>query len=130
MAIPSGNEIARPFLPSRDFEKSAAFYTALGFRKVLEDEEIAVFVAGASSFILQRYYEQAWAENCMMQLLVDDVDAWFAHLESLDLAGTFGVLPPRPPELQPWGLRVSFVWDPSGVLWHVAERRRTSSPPA
>ncbi len=23
--------------------------------------------------------------------------------------------------LQPWGLKVGFVFDPSGVLWHVAE---------
>lgn len=30
---------------------------------------------------------------------------------------------PKPPELQPWGLRVSYVVDPSGILWHVAQRR-------
>jgi hypothetical protein len=32
---------------------------------------------------------------------------------------------PRLPNLlQPWGLRVAYVVDPSGVLCHVAERRK------
>ena len=30
---------------------------------------------------------------------------------------------PKPPTMQPWGLRIAYVIDPSGVLWHVAERR-------
>jgi len=59
----------------------------------------------------------------MMQLMVDDLDAWWAHIEALDLPTAFDVQPPRPPELQPWGLRVAYLVDPSGVLWHVAERR-------
>jgi uncharacterized glyoxalase superfamily protein PhnB len=25
--------------------------------------------------------------------------------------------------VQPWGLKVAYVFDPAGVLWHVAERR-------
>jgi len=42
---------------------------------------------------------------------------------ALDLSGKFGVQTPRVPALQPWGLRVAYVFDPSGVLWHVAQRR-------
>jgi hypothetical protein len=130
MAIPTGTEVARPFLPAKDFDLSTAFYEALGFAKVLDDGEVGIFTAGATSFIVQRYYQQAWAENCMMQLLVDDVDTWWAHIEALDLPGTFGVRAPKPPKLQPWGLHVAFVFDPSGVLWHVAERKPRSAPPA
>ncbi len=59
----------------------------------------------------------------MMQLLVDDVDVWWTHLTSLDLPKNFGVPAPKAPALQPWGLRVAFLVDPSGVLWHVAQRR-------
>jgi uncharacterized glyoxalase superfamily protein PhnB len=29
----------------------------------------------------------------------------------------------KKPALQPWGLRVGYLVDPSGVLWHLAERR-------
>jgi uncharacterized glyoxalase superfamily protein PhnB len=122
MAIPSGSEIARPFLPSKDFECSKAFYEALGFQKLL-DSDVAIFAAGPSSFILQRYYQKDWAENFMMQLMVDDLDAWWSHIEALDLPGAFGVAPPRAPAMQSWGLRVAYVFDPCGVLWHVAQRR-------
>jgi predicted enzyme related to lactoylglutathione lyase len=121
-AIPTGTELARPFLPSRDFDRSKRFYEAFGFTKVL-DSEVAIFNAGSGGFILQRGYAKEWAENCMMQLMVDDLDAWWEHLESLDLPTRFGVQPPKAPAMQPWGLRVAYVYDPCGVLWHVAQRR-------
>ena len=122
MAIPSGTEAARPFVPAKDFAASRAFYEALGFTKLL-DSEVAIFAIAGTSFILQQFYVEEHAGNFMMQLMVDDLDAWWAHIESLDLAGRFGVRPPTPPAVQPWGLRLCYVVDPAGVLWHVAERR-------
>jgi catechol 2,3-dioxygenase-like lactoylglutathione lyase family enzyme len=118
--IPSGTELARPFLPAKDFDVSKRFYEALGFEKLL-DSEVAIFRLGSSQFILQRYYLEG--ANHMMQLMVDDLDEWWAHIEGLDLAAAFGVQPPRAPAMQPWGIRVAYVVDPSGVLWHVGERR-------
>jgi uncharacterized glyoxalase superfamily protein PhnB len=59
----------------------------------------------------------------MMQLMVDDLDAWWSHIDALGLRERFGVSSPRPPAMQPWGLRVAYVIDPAGVLWHIAERR-------
>jgi catechol 2,3-dioxygenase-like lactoylglutathione lyase family enzyme len=120
--IPAGTELVRPFVPAKDFDLSKRFYEALGFEKVL-DGEVAIFRVGFGSFILQRYYQKDWAENFMMQLMVDDLDAWWKHMNALNLASQFGVPPPKPPAMQPWGLRVAYVVDPSGVLWHVAERR-------
>ena len=120
--IPTGTELARPFLPAQDFELSKRFYEAVGFEKLL-DGEVAIFCVGGSGFILQRFYEKALAENFMMQLMVDALDAWWTHLQSLDLPQKFGVRMLRAPALQPWGLRVSYLADPSGVLCHVAERR-------
>ena len=117
-----GTELARPFLPAKDFEVSKSFYEALGFEKLL-DGEVAIFRVGGGGFILQRYYQKEWAENFMMQLIVDDLDAWWTHLEQLDLPGRFGVQPPKPPAMQPWGLRTAYVYDPAGVLWHVCQRR-------
>lgn len=120
-ATPTGTELARPFLPARDFALSKRFYAALGFETLL-DGEVAIFAVGTGSFILQNYYRPQWAENCMMQLMVDDLDAWWRHIQALDLPARFGVAPAKPPALQPWGLRVAYVYDPSGVLWHVTER--------
>jgi predicted enzyme related to lactoylglutathione lyase len=121
IGIPTGTEMVRPFLPTRDFELSKRFYETLGFQKIL-DGEVAIFRAGAGAFILKRFYQKEWAENFMMQIMVDDLDAWWAHINSLDLS-PFGVQPPRPPAMQPWGLRVAYLTDPCGVLWHVAQRR-------
>lgn len=120
--MPTGKELVRPFMPAKDFDLSKHFYEALGFEKVL-DSEVAIFNAGSGGFILQRAYQKEWAENFMMQLMVDDLDGWWSHILSLDLANRFGVTPPRAPAMQPWGLRVAYVYDPTGVLWHVAERR-------
>jgi predicted enzyme related to lactoylglutathione lyase len=113
--------LARAFLPTRDFEQSKLFYEALGFTKVL-DGEVAIFNAGSGGFILQRHWAQGWAENCMMQLMVDDLDAFWARIEALDLPGRFGTRL-RGPKLEPWGLREVHVIDPAGVLWHIAQRR-------
>jgi uncharacterized glyoxalase superfamily protein PhnB len=120
MPIPSGKEAARPFVPAEDFEKSKAFYRALGFT-VLLDSEVAIFGIGSTSFILQKFHQED--HNFMMQLMVDDLDGWWAHIQSLDLPAKFGVPAPKPPETMPWGLRLAYVVDPSGVLWHIAQRR-------
>ena len=120
--IPSGTELVRPFVPSQDFDLSKRFYEALGFEKLL-DGDVAIFEMGSSGFILQRFYKKEWAENFMMQLMVDDLDGWWSHISALDLPGKFGVKPPRPPAMQPWGLHVVYVIDPCGVLWHIAQRR-------
>ena len=84
---------------------------------------MAIFRLGSSSFILRRYSQKDWAANLMMQLMVDDLQAWWERILSLDLDARFGVPPPRAPALQPWGLRIAYIVDPSGVLWHVAQRR-------
>lgn len=64
MTVPSGTELARPFLPAKDFKLSKSFYEALGFQKLL-DSQVAIFGIGASSFILQNYFQKEWAENPM-----------------------------------------------------------------
>jgi hypothetical protein len=120
--VPSGTELVRPFLPAKDFNLAKSFYETLGFEKLL-DADVAIFRAGSGGFILQRYYQKNFAENLMMQLMVDDLDAWWTHIEALDLPGKFNVQPPRPPAMQPWGLRIAYLFDPSGVLWHVGQRR-------
>ncbi|HWA00740.1 MAG TPA: VOC family protein [Caulobacterales bacterium] len=116
------SDLTRPFLPTRDFDVSVQFYKALGFDCVFEGE-VAIFATGSGGIVLQRFFQEDWAGNFMMQLVVDDLDARWAQIERLDLAARFGVPAPRPPAMQPWGLRVAYVVDPAGVLWHVIERR-------
>jgi catechol 2,3-dioxygenase-like lactoylglutathione lyase family enzyme len=110
----------RPFLPARDLALSKRFYQALGWRVTYEDAKIAILRAGDYSFNLQDYYVREFAENCMQQLLVRDVDAWWARVDGPALVAEFGVKPPIAPALQSWGMRVGFIFDPAGVLWHIA----------
>lgn len=112
---------ALSFLPAKEFATSKRFYEALGFEKLV-DAEVAIYQIGSSKFILQNYFQKDWAENSMMQLVVDDLSAWWAYILSLDLPGRFGVQNPKPPTRQPWGQTVAYVFDPSGVLWHVVQR--------
>src|SRR4051812_2487617 len=123
MTVPSGTERMRSFIAARDFDRSKRFYETLGFEKVL-DGEVAIFNVASGGLILTRHTgNDAPNADVMMQLMVDDLEAWWIHIQSLDLTKEFGVPPPRPPALQPWGLRVAYLVDPSGVLWHFAQRR-------
>ena len=63
--VPQGTELARPFVPARDFALSKRFYEALGFRKLL-DGEVAIFAIGASSFVLQDFFQQFLSQRFNM----------------------------------------------------------------
>jgi|ERR1700722_17329839 len=111
----------RPFVPAKDFEASLRFYVDLGFTATRISDSLASMQLGPFGFLLQKFDAQGFAGNFMMHLLVNDVAGWWKHIASLDLAGNYGVRAPRAPALQPWGLTVAYVIDPSGVLWHIAQ---------
>lgn len=115
----------RPFLPAKDFETSLRFYEAIGFEAYKLGDTLAELSLGAHAFLLQGHYVKEWAENTMMHVLVQNVQAWWQHIDSLDLANQFGVQPPGPPRVEPWGLTIAYVFDPAGVLWHFAEVTKT-----
>lgn len=123
MPLPDGAEAVRTFLPTRDYAVSRAFYEALGFEKLLDSDVVIFAIGRGAGIILHPPLAEGSTDNLMMQLMVDDLDGWWAHIQSLDLKTRFGVPAPRAPELQPWGLRVAYLVDPAGVLWHVAQRR-------
>lgn len=124
--LAAGVVAMRPFLPARDFGQARDFYEALGFESTPLGEKIALMRLGEGkagfTFLLQDFYLKEFAENLMMHLLVQDLDGWWRHIEALELDRNFGARAPVPPKLQPWGLRVAYLWDPAGVLWHVAEQ--------
>jgi hypothetical protein len=111
----------RPFLPAKEFEKSLRFYEAIGFHAYRLGDTLAEMSLGTHAFLLQGYYVKEWADNTVMHVLVNDVQAWWQHIDSLNLAGQFGISRPAPPRVEPWGLTVAYVTDPAGVLWHFAE---------
>ena len=111
----------RPFVPAKDFEVSRRYYEAIGFHVTHSDEHVTLLKSGAFSFILQNFYQKELAENFMLQMLVRDVDAWWQSIDPAAKGAPFNVREPKAPAVQPWGLKVGFLFDPTGVLWHVAE---------
>jgi hypothetical protein len=115
-----GIQAFRPFLGSKDYETSLRFYKTLGFHAYPLGPTMAELSLGQHAFILHAHYVKEWAENMMMHVLVEDTRAWWRHIESLELTKHFDVGAPALKE-EPWGLTITYVWDPAGVLWHFAE---------
>ncbi|HEY5107612.1 MAG TPA: hypothetical protein VII73_12710 [Caulobacteraceae bacterium] len=113
----------RPFVPCDDFELCKRFYADLGFSTVHSDAQIAILAAGAHSFVLQNYRWPSARDNFVVQLVVDDVDAWWTRIETAGIAANYGVKATAPHQL-PWGAkgaRVIHLIDPTGVLWHISQ---------
>jgi uncharacterized glyoxalase superfamily protein PhnB len=111
------------FLPSKDFGISKQFYSDLGFTLVWSNDEIAQFKVGSFTFLLTPFYVQQHAENFMMALMVEDADAWWKRIEDAGLKGKYSLHVAKPPVMQPWGIRVLYISDPTGVLWHIQDRK-------
>lgn len=123
---PSGRNSAildlKTFVPARNFALSREFYREIGFHENFANTEVAEFECGSFRFLLQNYYVQEFASSFMMQLLVADAATWWSRLMSLDLPQRYPGIMLRAPAMQPWGLKILYLSDPSGVLWHIAEK--------
>jgi hypothetical protein len=110
----------KAFIPTKDYALSREFYEAIGFTSAFADEEIAYFHLGSCSFLLQNFYAVEHTQNFMMHLLVENVDDWHTHLTKEKIAERFTVKIGVPVN-QPWAMRDFTLFDPSGVLWRVAQ---------
>jgi uncharacterized glyoxalase superfamily protein PhnB len=119
--LAAGIVALRTFVPARDFQTSKQFYIDLGFDIAPLGNKLANVSIGSFAFLLQDYFVQDWADNFVMHMLVTNLDQWWEAISRLALESRYNVRAPRPPKLEPWGLRVAYLFDPSGVLWHVAQ---------
>lgn len=110
----------KAFVPSRDFETSKRFYQDLGFTMASEGGGVAYFHFGHASFLLQDFCADGLAENFMMHLLVEDVQAWWDRVQASGVVTTYGVTC-TDIEDQPWHMRDFCLADPSGVLWRIGQ---------
>lgn len=108
----------KAFVPAKNFARSMEFYEALGFTRASVFKDVAYFHCGEASFLLQDFFVQAHAANFQMHLLVENVDAW--HAKAKAVAQRFDVMVGEP-EDQPWAMRDFTLFDPSGVLWRIAQ---------
>lgn len=111
----------RTFVPSRDFALSKDFYSALGCELEWSDENLALFCLAGSRFYLQRYYVKEWAESSMLHVSVQNAAHCFSEITGLIESGRFPSVRVAPPKQENYGALVTYVWDPSGVLLHLAQ---------
>lgn len=115
----------KSFVPAKDFKLARSFYLDLGFTENWGNDQVSELQLGGHRILLQNFYVKAHAENSMMQLMVEDADAWWAHIKAAGLIEKYALHIAKPPMLQPWGLRVLYLTDPTGVLWHIADRPKS-----
>jgi catechol 2,3-dioxygenase-like lactoylglutathione lyase family enzyme len=119
----------KAFLPASDFDRSKQFYLALGFEIPWSSDELAYVRHDNTSFLLQAFDQPGFIKNFQMHLLVANVDDWHAHVLACDVAGRFGVKVGDPVD-QPWAMRDFTLFDPSGVLWLIAQNIPARVDPA
>ncbi len=110
----------KAFVPARDFVRSKQFYADLGFTIVWSSDDLAYVRYGEASFLLQNFYVAAHADNFMMHMLVEDVEAWWDRVVAQALPAKYGVFA-EPPADRSWGLRDFPIADPAGVLWRIGQ---------
>jgi uncharacterized glyoxalase superfamily protein PhnB len=113
----------KAFVPAKDFGLSQQFYRDLGFTTASEGGGLAYFRFGSVSFLLQDFCAEGVAEHFNLHLLVEDVEAWWDHVQASGVVAKYGV---RCTELedQPWGMRDFCLSDPAGVCWRIGQNTR------
>lgn len=111
----------RPFVPSgENNQQSLQFYRDLGFEQIYHSSELSIFKVDDLEFHLQNYHNRELQDNFMLELCVQDLDAWWEHIQSSGIIEKYQVRA-KPPQLQPYGKRAIHLIDPAGVLWHLTE---------
>ncbi len=117
----------KAFVPAKDYDLSKRFYQDLGFTLASDTADTAYFYHGNCSFLLQNFYVKTHADNFMMHLQVEDVQAWWMRLEQTAFAKTYSI-DIKPPTHQPWGMLDFVLTDPSGVLWRIGQNTPGFNP--
>jgi len=123
--LPSPVTDLKPLVPARAAELSKKFYSDLGFTINWSNDQIAELQIGSFRFLLQTFYVAEHAGNFMMSLAVEDADAWWEHIQRRELTKKYPGIMCKPPQMQAWGIRVLYLSDPSGVLWHITDMRKS-----
>ena len=106
----------RTFIPSKNYEVSRTFYKQLGFKGESAGDELTVFAKNGCTFFLQKYYNEEFAKNLMLQLIVPCIQEAFESIAKINISDV------KHSEIkeETWG-KVVYLWGPSGELLHVTE---------
>lgn len=110
----------RPFIGSKNYTISRAFYKDLGFDEIVLSSKMSYFKTGDFGFYLQDAYVKDWIDNTMIFMEVDDAIRFYNELLTLGLPAKYEQVKLIPIRELDWG-RECFLHDPSGILWHFGE---------
>lgn len=112
----------KPFVPSNDYQTSKAFYEHMGFKINWDAEEVCeIDTQFGYRFLLLSKNHNNYAHSLMLHFMVNSAQEWYEHFTAIELVKNFAGTKVAEPKLQPWGLIITYVWDPAGVLLHFAE---------
>jgi hypothetical protein len=110
----------QPFVPSgSDFKAALAFFIELGFEVRWDAGDYAGLEKDSCKFILQHYDNQAFAENFMLTVHIEDAEAFYRSVIEKKLPEKFGIRVSKP-MMQPYGKEVNII-DKAGVCWHFVQ---------
>ena len=119
----------KPFVPSNDYEISRDFYKYLGFDVNWDNGELCeVDTTFGHRFLLLNKNHNNYAHSLMLNFMVPSAQEWFDHFDRIRVMEKFPGTKVAEPKLMPWGLVITYVWDPAGVLLHFAEEPEDGSP--
>ncbi|VXC71965.1 bleomycin resistance protein [Sphingomonas sp. AX6] len=109
---------ATPNLPSRDFEVTAQFYTALGFEQGWRDESWMILERGDAMlefFPFPDLDPLSSSFGCCLRL--DDIDAIYAQAFAAGVPEQCWGMPRlHPAKVEASGKRIAYLVDPDGTL--------------
>lgn len=120
---------ATPNLPARDFSRTSAFYTALGFVEGWRDDGWMILTRG--DLTLEFFSNpdlDPLTSGFGSCLRLDDLDGFYAVCKATGLPETCHGHPRlHPPKLEPWGGRVGALIDPDGTLLRLIQNASGSA---
>lgn len=110
----------KTFIGAKDYDLSRSFYLDFGFKEFITSQKMSFFYDNRLGFYLQDYYVKDWVDNSMVFLEVENVEAQRESLKTLNLEEKYDNVKIIEISYNSWGNEF-FVYDPSGVLWHIGE---------
>ncbi len=114
---------ATPNLPSRDFDATSRFFTALGFTETWRDTGWMILSRGEVQLEFFPFPDLDPTTSSFGSCLrLDDLDAFYAACRAAHVPErTTGWPRLHPPKLEPWGGRVGALVDPDCTLFRLIQ---------
>jgi len=110
----------QPFIPSgSNFGDSKQLFIELGFTISWDAGDYIGFEKDGCKFILQKFDNKEFAENLMINVVVDNVDDFRAEVINKKLPEKFGIRISEAANM-PYGREVNII-DIAGVCWHFVQ---------